>query len=357
MERGISPTHARGGFTLVELLVVIAIIGILVALLLPAIQAAREAARRTQCTNQLRQLTIAFHNHHDSHKHLPTGGWSWHWVGYPEYGSGREQPGGWMYNVLPYMEEGALHDHGKGLTGAARNAATRDRVQRPFEGMTCPSRRRANVYPLQDPSKVFMYCDPLEVCSKSDYAANAGDMVSPEMAGFPIPTDYQQAANYDWDTNYKSPANTLGESKPTGVVFGRSEINFRQVSDGTSKVYMVGEKYMSTDNYEDGLDFGDNEPAFSGNNTDTLRTTAPHRGVKGKLPLRTDQPGSSDDGLNGGKPTDPGYGGELIFGSAHSSGFNVALCDGSLRLIPFDIDPEVHRTYGHRYDGVVVPDN
>ena len=98
---------------------------------------------------------------------------------------------------------------------------------------------------------------------------------------------------YDWDTNYKSAANTMGEQKPTGVVFGRSEINFRQVTDGTSKVYMVGEKYMSTDNYEDGLDWGDNEPAFSGNNSDTLRITAPHRGVKGKLPLRPDQPGSS----------------------------------------------------------------
>ena len=79
-------------------------------------------------------------------------------------------------------------------------------------------------------------------------------------------------------------ANTLGDNKPTGVVFGRSEINFRQVSDGTSKVYMVGEKYMSTDNYEDGLDFGDNEPAFSGNNTDTLRITAPTAASKVNCP-------------------------------------------------------------------------
>jgi prepilin-type N-terminal cleavage/methylation domain-containing protein/prepilin-type processing-associated H-X9-DG protein len=349
----------RRGFTLVELLVVIAIIGILIALLLPAIQAAREAARRTQCMNQLRQLAVAFHNHHDTRKHLPTGGWSWQWVGYPEYGFGKNQPGGWIYNVLPYMEEGALHDLGRGLTAAAaRNAATRDRVQRPFEGMTCPSRRRANVYPFLDPTATFVYCEKIEVCSKTDYAANAGDMTSPEMNGYPSnPTDYQQTLAYDWEANYRSAANTLGEQKPTGVVFGRSEINFRKVSDGTSKVYMVGEKYMSTDNYDDGLDYGDNEPAFSGNNTDTLRVTAPHRGIRGKLPLRADQPGPSDDGVNGGKATDPGYGGELIFGSAHSGGFNMAFCDGSARLIPFDIDPEVHRTYGHRYDGVVVPEN
>jgi len=357
MKRKICPSLQRGGFTLVELLVVIAIIGILVALLLPAIQAAREAARRTQCTNQLRQLTVSFHNHHDSHKHLPSGGWSFHWLGYPEYGNGKGQPGGWMYNILPYMEEGVLHDHGKGLTGAARNTATRERVQRPFEGMTCPSRRRANVYDFQNtPPKDFVYCETITVCSKTDYAANAGDMISPEMSGYPVPPiEYPQALAYNWDTNYVSAANTIGEQKPTGIVFGRSEVNFRRITDGTSKVYMVGEKYMSTDNYADGLDWGDNEPAFSGNNSDTLRITAPHRGVKGKLPLRADQPGPSGDGTGDpGKPADPGYGGEFIFGSAHSSGFNMAFCDSSVRMITFDIDPELHRTYGHRYDGVVV---
>lgn len=279
-------------------------------------------------------------------------------MGYPEYGFNKQQPGGWLYNVLPFMEEGVLHDFGKGATAAARDAATRDRVQRPFEGMNCPSRRRANVYAFLNPSATFVYCETISVCSKTDYAASAGDMISSEMTGYPAnPTDYQQSAAHNWDVSYVSPANTLGEQKPTGVVFGRSEINFRKITDGTSKVYMVGEKYMSTDNYEDGLDFGDNEPAFSGNNTDTLRITAPHRGIRGKLPLRTDRPGPSDDGLNGGKPTDPGYGGELIFGSAHSAGFNMAFCDGSSRNIPFDIDPEVHRTYGHRYDGVVIAEN
>ena len=177
---------------------VIAIIGILVALLLPAIQAAREAARRTQCTNQLKQLAISFHNHHDTHKHLPTGGWQFTWLGYPEYGYGKNQPGGWMYNILPFMEEQNLHDLGKGQTTlAARKAATVQRVQSPFEGMNCPSRRRANTYPfLNNPPVTFAIADPFELCSKTDYAANAGDMVSPELSNGPLASDNYEAAGF-----------------------------------------------------------------------------------------------------------------------------------------------------------------
>ena len=88
----------RRGFTLVELLVVIAIIGILVALLLPAIQAAREAARRTQCGNNLKQYGVALHNYHDTYKVFPTGTSSWD--NYPYVG--------WQYRILPFTENAAL---------------------------------------------------------------------------------------------------------------------------------------------------------------------------------------------------------------------------------------------------------
>ena len=182
-------------------------------------------------------------------------------------------------------------------------------------------------------------------------------MVSPELLGGPQASDNYDTIKKTWDwSSYGSTSYSQfdGDNKPTGVVFGRSEINFRQITDGTSDTYMVGEKYMSSDNYNDGLDAGDNEPAFSGNNDDTLRTTCNNRGPRGLLLLRPDQPGTSDDGFNGGKKTDPGFGGELMFGSAHSAGFNMAFCDGSVTLVTFDIDPEIHRARGHRADGVVT---
>src|SRR6478752_5564964 len=140
----------RKGFTLVELLVVIAIIGILVALLLPAIQAAREAARRNQCVNNLKQLSLGVLNHESTMKQLPSAGLGYSWVGDPNYGFGRKQPGGWIYNTLPFIEEQAIHDMGMGV-GSNWNDATRkkifaDRAAMTIKTLICPSRRNGGPY-------------------------------------------------------------------------------------------------------------------------------------------------------------------------------------------------------------------
>ena len=102
--------RAKRAFTLVEPLVVITIIGILIGLLLPAVQAAREAARQLQCRNNLKQLALAALDHEHVNHWLPTGGWGSTWVGDPDAGFGTLQPAGFFYNVLPYMEQQALHD-------------------------------------------------------------------------------------------------------------------------------------------------------------------------------------------------------------------------------------------------------
>src|SRR3954468_7057678 len=134
--------HHRRGFTLVELLVVIAIIGILVALLLPAVQAARESARRSQCVNNLKQLVLGIHNHHDTIRRLPPGGA----MDQPPFGTdlptGSNRWGSsWMVYILPYIEQQSLYQQWQftgqsGAFNANNNAAAKGFVNK---GFLCPS--------------------------------------------------------------------------------------------------------------------------------------------------------------------------------------------------------------------------
>ncbi len=139
------------GFTLVELLVVITIIGILISLLFPAVQAARESARQSQCSNNLKQLGLASHLHLDKVGYFPSGGWGNDWVGDPTRGFGHMQPGGWIYNLLPFIEQQGLHDVALPGYPTNLNKLNVGQTQMPLVMLICPTRRRVAHYPFQQP--------------------------------------------------------------------------------------------------------------------------------------------------------------------------------------------------------------
>ena len=138
---------SKHGFTVIELLIVIAIIAVIVSLLIPAVQMAREAARRSQCINNLKQLALGCLNHESAVKVLPTAGWGPICMGHPDAGTGVTQPGGWLYNIMPYIEESTLYKSQGGLTGTALIAAAKAVSMTPLNCMYCPSRRPVQLYP------------------------------------------------------------------------------------------------------------------------------------------------------------------------------------------------------------------
>jgi prepilin-type N-terminal cleavage/methylation domain-containing protein len=197
------PRRSRG-FTLIELLVVIAIIAVLIALLLPAVQQAREAARRTQCKNNLKQIGLAFHNYHDIYRVLPDGG-NDTGTGWPCGACCNANNRGewnWMYQILPQIEQA-------NLAAVATDATI---YTTPVATYFCPSRRSPGVYGTS---------------AKSDYAGNVGD----------------------------------AQSSYNGAMIRRScrsPLDFAQFIDGTSNTMLVGEKQTNVKNF--GGSGGDNEP-------------------------------------------------------------------------------------------------
>ncbi len=316
------------GYSLIDTLMVMAILGLLLQLLLPAVQATRESARRMQCSSRLRQIGLAFHAHQQAKGHYPSGGWHFHWVGEPERGTGPSQPGSWAYNLLDYVGESELRRIGSGLTGEARTAAIARRCAQPLALFYCPTRRAAKPYPHQSNrlpiTRGGRLMQPLDWAAKTDYAANCGDSSTVEYDWqWPGPQSLEEGdrPSFTWPSTHER----------TGIVFGRSKIRPRQILDGQSKTYLVGEKFIDTQHYTSGNDWGDNENLYAGFNNDNCRSTAtlPHR----------DRPRKE-------------Y--KTSFGSAHPSVWNVVMCDGSVQARSFAIDPTVHRRGGNRRDRPVT---
>lgn len=328
------------GFTIVELLICVAIMGLLIQLLLPAVQMARESARNVSCTNNLRQIGIAASLHHDSFGHLPSGGWHFDWAGEPEVGGGKEQPGSWVLSLLDFTEQGHLRDLGTGLQGELRGEALKERCKTSVELFNCPSRRPSQAYPLTNESEYYSRDGLLPTMflygARTDYAGNVGAKETlPEFHGS---AEWQppQTLKEGNDPTFMWPMEKRFEQKHgyravfDGVIYGRSEVSYKNITDGLSNVYLIGEKKIYQDDYYTAANIGDNEHMYAGFNNDVNRN-AYHKATPDSV---------------------QGY--EMHFGSAHPTTWNVVFCDGSVHKVPYETFLEVHRKLASRDDGEVI---
>lgn len=309
----------QAAFTLVELLVVIAIIAMLVTLLLPAVQSAREAARNLQCKNTLKQMSLAGLNYESAMGHFPGDGWGWRWVGDPDRGSVDEQPGSWLYRILPFTEAkeiwsmasdnqpGEITD--KQLEGSARAIGTH------LPWFNCPSRKDERLTPLSVSNWPYHNSGKTPAAATISYGANWGDNTIRFEDG---------------------PSSLNGEvgpyTKGNGVVFWRSKLQTKHIEDGLSKTYFVTEYQWSFDPSNPTLGenyYGIGTPLGGG-----YLTTAVHQPQKDGILEET--LAVSELGR---------------MGSAHHSNFNVAFCDGSVRSVDYGIEIVAHQRQANRRDG------
>ncbi len=399
MVRGRSSKRGVGrGFTLVELLVVIVIISILVGLILPAMQGVRETARRLTCSNNLYQMGRGCLAHESAQGFYPTGGWFYRWAGDPNQGFTIRQPGGWNYNILPYIDLNALHDMGKGMglnppqdardgSGAngrrmqlgAQMAAT------PVAVFCCPSRRKPIAFPYMDFDNWHFYNVAMNTSSpiaRTDYASNGGDCQYDCSGWGPDPDDNGDADSYaeGMGTNLEGADTTnsnshhwnypsgfpLNPSNPngveTGVIFRHATICVAQIRKGTSYTYLIGEKFLDSAFYTANQFQGDETGWIGGFSSDSTRWTG-YNGYSVKTAPDQSSNGSNytnavvtvphqDYMVAGDWNNSTGGGGNdwICFGSAHPNTFGMAMCDGSVHQVSYSIDPEVHRILGNRLD-------
>lgn len=318
--------HFRSAFTLVELLVVIAIIGILIGMLLPAVQQVREAARRTQCMNNLRQQGLALHNFESSYMHFPPGG--------SRSGQFQGGHGGytWGYFILPYIEQNNLHGQIRELSG--------------------------NFPPDPTGGRGSIFCRA---------HISAGYDIPPERQVLPVficPTDalpdVRPSQHEDWMCGKSNYAGNIGSGHNAGSPYRRGDgfffrflesvYEFGSVNDGTSNTIALGEVSGDTTGNAPG---GEN-PTYP------LWVGSPKRGGSNSLShyanLREAWANVPINLFNGGGPAgDPDLW-DRGFGSQHTGGASFVFVDGSTHFLPDGVDLTVYENLGLKADGRVEHD-
>lgn len=339
----------RRGMTLVELLAVIAIVGLLMGLLVPAIQSARESSRRVSCGHNLKQIGIAVQHHVSANSFFPTDGWAPDYIGDPDKGVGWQQPGGWMFNILPYFDQMPIFQMQTGLSGTARAKAAVNMMKTVIPGAQCPSRRAAAALPNSisvgvGNSFFGITVNLPPVMAKADYAVNAGTKIvyygSPLCPQTSCPTVW--ALNWSRHGPPTYAAGTTGDAPKawgevmaynTGVSFAGSTVTPAHVRDGLGFTYFCGEKYLQPLDYLTGAGNGDAWNPYLGDVGDNCRWGA-------QAPLQ-DSVGY-----------DPPY--PYGFGSAHADAVNMLLCDGSVRAVAYTISGTTHANLSNRKDAQIV---
>lgn len=311
-----SHRRAARGFTLVELLVVIAIIGILIMLLLPAVQAAREAARRMQCSNNLKQMGLAVHNLENALKIYPTGGvFPWPDINcYAQSGRpyGPEKQGlSWAYQILPYIEGGNIHS----ITTQSQLEAISVNLY------FCPSRRA----PAKQATRFLMDYASATPAPEGTWN-NTDSFWQPQSTG-----TWAVPPNVTWKGLIVRTDWQQGSPCQSGASVGStSPIGPGEVKDGLTNTLLISEKRLKPQNYKSG-DWHDDRGWTDGWDPDVVRST----GFKPE----PDQNVSSDVGYQ--------------FGSAHSN-LNCVFGDGSVRPLNYSIDQILFNRLGDRMDGQVI---
>jgi prepilin-type N-terminal cleavage/methylation domain-containing protein/prepilin-type processing-associated H-X9-DG protein len=299
----------RRAFTLIELLVILAILAILMALLLPAVQKIREAASRIRCQNNLRQIGLAFHNHHDALGYFPSGGWfltsppTYDATGQPAVG--QNQQAGWGFQVLPYLEAENTWRGGPATDNQSRALLA---MATPNSVFFCPSRR-----------------PPMTVVYTRSWEPGLLDNLSHIPPGRPL--DQITTALCDY---------AASNSEGTGVVRRFFPQRISDIFDGLSNTALVGDKQMLRSRLGQ-LQVDDDQGYCAGYDHDTVRHTN-----QSPFPDDTDSSAIRNDALSG------------RFGSSHAARFNMVFADGSVHALSYSIDPHIFSYLGNIADGQVI---